>query len=42
MIMSRLTVNPRYEHLRAFIEQIPATMESEGTYIYGGRPHSST
>lgn len=37
MIMSRLTVNPRYEHLRAFIEQIPATMESEGTYIYGGR-----
>ena len=37
MIMSRLTVNPRYEHLRAFIEQIPATMESEGRYIYGGR-----
>ena len=37
MIMSRLTVNPRYEHLRAFIEQIPTTMESEGTYIYGGR-----
>ena len=37
MIMSRLTINPPYEHLRAFIEQIPTTMESEGTYIYGGR-----
>lgn len=37
MTMRRLTVNPRYEHLRAYIEQIPATMESQGTYVYGGR-----
>ena len=32
-----VTVNPKYEHLRAFIERIPETMEQEGTYIYGGR-----
>ena len=32
-----IDIHPRYEHLRAFIGQIPATMESKGTYIYGGR-----
>ena len=36
--MSRsIDINPKYEHLRAFIELIPLTMEQEGTYIYGGR-----
>ena len=32
-----IDINPKYEHLRAFIERIPDTMEVEGTYIYGGR-----
>lgn len=32
-----IDIYPKYEHLRAFIEQIPETMESQGTYIYGGR-----
>lgn len=36
--MSRqISINPRYEHLRAFITQIPAIMDEQGTYIYGGR-----
>jgi len=35
--MRRIEINPRFEHLRAFVEHIPTTMESEGTYIYGGR-----
>jgi hypothetical protein len=30
-------VNPKYEHLRTFVERIPQAMEAEGTYIYGGR-----
>lgn len=32
-----IEINPKYEHLRAFLEGIPETMEAEGTYIYGGR-----
>lgn len=32
-----IEVNPKYEHLRAFIERIPTAMAAEGTYIYGGR-----
>lgn len=36
-MMRHIEVNPKYEHLRSFIECIPETMESEGTYIYGGR-----
>ena len=32
-----IDINPKYEHLRGFIERIPETMEVEGTYIYGGR-----
>ena len=35
--MRRIEINPEYGHLRAFIERIPATMEADGTYIYGGR-----
>ena len=36
--MSRqISITPRYEHLRAFITQIPAIMDEQGTYIYGGR-----
>lgn len=34
---TRLWMNPQYEHLRAFVEQLPAIMDSQGTYIYGGR-----
>lgn len=30
-------VNPKYEHLRTFVQRIPQAMEAEGTYIYGGR-----
>ena len=32
-----IDINPKYEHLRAFISQLPAQMEAGGTYIYGGR-----
>lgn len=30
-------INPKYEHLRTFVERLPDVMETEGTYIYGGR-----
>lgn len=32
-----MLLNPKYEHLRTFIGQIPDVFEQEGTYIYGGR-----
>ena len=32
-----ILLNPKYEHLRSFIECIPSQMDREGTYIYGGR-----
>ena len=32
-----IRLNPQYEHLRAFICQLPDRMDTEGTYIYGGR-----
>jgi len=32
-----IDINLKYESLRAFIERIPTTMETEGEYIYGGR-----
>ena len=36
--MSRkISINPRYEHLREFIAQLPAIMDEGGIYIYGGR-----
>ena len=35
--MRTIQLNPRYASLRTFIERIPDTMETEGTYIYGGR-----
>lgn len=37
--MSRLKIqiSPKYEYLREFIMQLPAIMDSEGVYIYGGR-----
>lgn len=35
--MTKLLLNPRYEHLRQFVGQIPQRMLTEGTYIYGGR-----
>ena len=36
--MSRsIDIYPKFEHLRAFVERIPETMETEGTYVYGGR-----
>ena len=30
-------MNPKYEHLRSFISQLPGRMDAEGTYLYGGR-----
>lgn len=33
----KIIVNPTYEHLREFIESIPATFEREGRIIYSGR-----
>ena len=36
--MSRtIKINPKYEHLREFVAQIPTIMDEGGTYIYGGR-----
>ena len=35
--MMKVLIQPKYEHLRAFVERIPETMETEGTYVYGGR-----
>lgn len=35
--MRTIEINPRYEHLRSFIARIPECMDTEGTYIYGGR-----
>lgn len=35
--MRTIQINPQYESLRTFIEHIPAVMDTEGTYIYGGR-----
>ena len=32
-----IDINPKYEHLRLFVESIPETMEAKGAYIYGGR-----
>lgn len=36
-MMIKIHLNPKYESLRAYIEGIPEIMESQGTYIYGGR-----
>lgn len=33
----KIYINPKYEHLRAFVCSLPAVMDTEGTYIYGGR-----
>ena len=35
--MRTLRLNPAYEHLRTFISELPDRMDTEGTYIYGGR-----
>ena len=35
--MRTIDINPKYEHLRTFISQLPERMDDEGTYIYGGR-----
>ncbi|MBP3757970.1 MAG: aminoglycoside phosphotransferase [Prevotella sp.] len=35
--MRTIELNPKYEHLRPFISQIPERMDTDGTYIYGGR-----
>ena len=35
--MRTIEINPKYEHLRSFITRLPERMDSEGTYIYGGR-----
>ena len=32
--MSNITINPKYEHLRTFIEQIPAVFDCQGEEIY--------
>ena len=33
----KVRLNPAYEHLRSFICQLPDKMDTEGTYVYGGR-----
>lgn len=35
--MTRITINPKYERLRPFIEALPRRIESEGTVIHDGR-----
>lgn len=35
--MRTIELNPKYEYLQSFITRIPDNMDSEGTYIYGGR-----
>lgn len=35
--MRTIEINPRYEHLRSFVSQIPERMDTDGTYLYGGR-----
>ena len=35
--MRTIELNPKYEYLRSFITRIRDNMDSEGTYIYGGR-----
>ena len=35
--MKRIQLNPKYEHLRAFVEYMAEAMDTEGTYIYGGK-----
>ena len=32
-----IEINPKYEHLRSFISQLPERMDAEGIYLYGGR-----
>ena len=33
----KVLIHPDYEALRDFLLQLPNRMDSEGTYIYGGR-----
>lgn len=33
----KILINPKYSHLRNFLLSLPERMDSEGTYIYGGR-----
>lgn len=33
----KILINPKYGGLRDYLLQLPARMDSEGTYIYGGR-----
>lgn len=33
----KITVNPKYEYLRHFLEALPDRFETEGNYIYGGK-----
>ncbi len=35
--MRKTLLNPHYQHLSEFISRLPGRMDSEGTYIYGGR-----
>lgn len=37
MMKRTVSITSAYEHLRTFVERIPEVMETEGTYIYGGR-----
>jgi hypothetical protein len=32
-----LLLNPKYEHLRSWLEMMPEGFETEGEYVYGGR-----
>ena len=35
--MRRIKINPKYEHLRSYIESIPDVFEQEGCEIYNKR-----
>lgn len=35
--MKKIILNPKYEALRTYIESLPQIMDSDGTYIYGGK-----
>ncbi len=37
MSKRKIEINPKYEHLREFIENLPEIFEQEGVAIYGGR-----
>ena len=33
----KVTINPKFEYLRSFIEKLPCSFDQEGKLIYSGR-----